>query len=278
MRAGREAARVFTGRRFLAANIDDRRDAEPGPQSLWLRSLPLILLCGATAIVVATGAYRYLSVEALAAHRDTLRALVASHPWTAPLAFWLVYVAAVALSLPGAALLTVVGGFLFGWAAGTALTVTAATSGAVLVFLAARTSLAGLLRRNAGQRLDRFASGFRDGAFSYLLFLRLVPVFPFWLVNLAAALLGVPLGTFTTATLIGIVPGTAAFSVAGAGFDDIIARQGAAQQACVAAGRGECGLDLSLGTLLTPGLVATLGALAVLSLIPVLLKRLWRPA
>lgn len=261
----------------MAAVESSREGVAAGSRS-WLRSLPLILLCGATATAFATGAYRYLSVEALVSHREALRGVVAAHAWTAPLGFWLAYVAAVALSLPGAALLTVAGGLLFGWAAGSLLTVSAALIGAVLVFLAARTSLAGWLRRGAGARLERFSAGFRDGAFSYLLFLRLVPVFPFWLVNLAPALLGVPLGTYAAATLIGIVPGTIAFSVAGSGLDGIIAGQAGAREACLAAGRSECGLDLSLKTLLTPGLAATLLALAVLSLIPVLLKRLWRPA
>lgn len=240
----------------------------------WTRALPLAVLCAATAIVFATGAHRFLSFQSLADQRGALREIVAAHAWTASLAYAGLYVVAVALSVPGAALLTVAGGFLFGWAAGSALAVVAATTGAILVFLAARTSLSDLPRRLAGPRLDRLADGLREGAFSYLMVLRLVPVFPFWLVNLAAALLGVPFATFAATTLIGIVPGTVAFAVAGAGLDDLVAGRIEARRACLDNGGGPCDFDFSIGAVLTPGVLATLAALAVLSLIPIIVKKL----
>jgi uncharacterized membrane protein YdjX (TVP38/TMEM64 family) len=179
----------------------------------------------------------------------------------------------VALSLPGAVFLTVFGGFLFGWLLGGVTTVVAATIGAVIVFLIARTSVGDALGRRAGPRLKRIAKGFREDAFAYLLFLRLVPAFPFWLVNLAPALFGMPLRSFALATAVGILPGTFAFAFAGAGLDSVIVAQKAAKQACLAAGGGDCMMRVDLHALVTPKLVIALGALGVVSLIPVLLRR-----
>jgi uncharacterized membrane protein YdjX (TVP38/TMEM64 family) len=115
--------------------------------------------------------------------------------------------------------------------------------------------------------------GFRDDAFNYLLFLRLVPLFPFWLVNLAPALFNVKLVTFVAATLLGIIPGTFAFAFLGSGLDSIIAAQQAAYQACLAAGRGDCEMRFEAGALLTPELIIAFVALGVVALIPVAVKR-----
>ena len=238
------------------------------------RWAPLVLLVAAAALVYATGAYRYLSLASIADHRDTLQGLV-SQNWLAAIAgYGLVYVATVALSIPGAALLTVLGGFLFGWLIAGTLVVVAASAGAALVFLAARTSLGDLLGRRAGPRLNALARGFREDAFHYLLFLRLVPVFPFWLVNIAPALFDVRLTTFLAATVLGIVPGTFAFAFLGSGLDTIIAEQKAAHAACLAARQGPCELRFEAGALLTPELVIAFVALGGVALIPVVVKRL----
>src|SRR5690606_8252078 len=154
------------------------------------RYLPLGLLLAAMAAVYAAGGHRHISFAALAEHREALLAFVAAHRVAALGLYMLVYVAAIALSLPGGALLTIAGGFLFGWLVAGAAVVVAATVGATIVFLVARTSLGETLSRRAGPALNRLAVGFRQDALAYLLFLRLVPVFPFWLVNLAPALLG----------------------------------------------------------------------------------------
>ncbi len=100
-----------------------------------------------------------------------------------------------------------------------------------------------------------------------------MPAFPFWLVNLAPALLGVPLRVFVPATLIGIVPGTFAFAFAGAGLDSVIAAQKAAKLACIAAGGTDCYLRIDLHALVTPKLLVALAALGVVALIPVVLRR-----
>lgn len=234
---------------------------------------PLVVLVVVAAVAYATGVYEYLSLATIADHRDALQGFVSRH-WLAAIAgYGLVYIATVALSIPGAALLTVLGGFLFGWLVTGLLVVAAATVGATLVFLIARTSLGDVLARRAGPRLNALAKGFRDDAFSYLLFLRLVPLFPFWLVNIAPALFNVPLVTFVTATLLGIVPGTFAFAFLGAGLDSIIAEQKAAFEACVAAGRGDCEMTFEAGALLTTELVIAFVALGLVALIPVVIRR-----
>ena len=118
------------------------------------------------------------------------------------------------------------------------------------------------------------AEGFRADAFSYLLFLRLVPIFPFWLVNLVPAVCGVSLATFAAATALGVIPATFAFAFVGAGLESVVVAQEAAYRACVAAGQTDCRLEFHLKTVMTPEIMAALAALGVLALIPVVVKRL----
>lgn len=256
--------------------MGDSEPASPRPdRRAWRRYAPLAVLLALALVIYAGGWHRYISLEAVAAHRNELRAFVDAH-FAAGLAIYaLVYVLAVAVSVPGGALLTITGGFLFGWLATSTTTVVAATIGATIVFLIARSALGHTLARRAGPRLQRLAEGFREDALSYLLFLRLVPVFPFWLVNLAPALLGVPLPVYVAGTFIGIIPGTVAFAVLGAGLDSIIAAQQSAYEDCVAAqGADECRYSLDAGALLTPQMVAALVALGIVALIPVALRKL----
>ncbi|ODA65977.1 TVP38/TMEM64 family inner membrane protein YdjZ [Methyloligella halotolerans] len=198
--------------------------------------------------------------------------MLASH-WVLTVALYIVlYAASVALSVPGGAVLTLAGGFLFGWLWGGVAAVVGATLGAVIVYVATRSALRNLLLdRLEDTRLDRFRKGFGENAFSYLLFLRVVPVFPFWLVNLVPGPLGVSFRTYTLATLIGIIPGTFAFSIAGAGLDSVIAAQGAR---CAAEGmpRENC-LHFDATSIFTPELIVGFIALGVLALVPVLVKR-----
>ena len=139
--------------------------------------------------------------------------------------------------------LTLLGGFLFGWLVGGAAAAVAATIGATGLFLIARTSIGDALLHRAGSRVQRLAAGFREDAFSYLLFLRFLPVVPFWITNLASALFGVPLKTFFLATQIGVIPATYAFAVAGSGLDSVIDAQSRAREACLAAGGTDCAFD-----------------------------------
>jgi uncharacterized membrane protein YdjX (TVP38/TMEM64 family) len=152
--------------------------------------------------------------------------------------------------------------------------VVGATIGATLIFLVARTAFGESLLRRVGPRASQLAKGFRDDAFSYLLFLRLVPAFPFFLVNLVPAFAGVRLGTFVAATALGIIPATFVYTFAGTGLDSVITTQKNSYQACLAAGRSDCSLTFDTMAILTPQLIGALIALGLLALVPVVVKRL----
>jgi uncharacterized membrane protein YdjX (TVP38/TMEM64 family) len=252
----------------------------PGPvpaidqSSLARRILPLVaivVLAGAAYIVSGGG----VSLESLVRHRAAIDDFVASHRMLAIFVYVGIYITVVAVSLPGAALLTLTGGFLFGIAVGASAAVISATVGATLIFLVARTALGEPLLRRAGPRATQLARGFREDAFSYLLFLRLVPAFPFFLVNLVPAFAGVRLGPFVAATAIGIIPGAIVFALAGAGLDSIIAAQKNSYDQCIAAKGADCRLVFEPADVLTPQLIAALVALGLLALMPVAVK-FWR--
>jgi uncharacterized membrane protein YdjX (TVP38/TMEM64 family) len=240
---------------------------------LWRRLAPLAMLALVMLGIFAAGLHRYLTLESLVAHRQALTAYISSNRGMALAAFMLVYVASTALSLPGGAILTIAGGFLFGMVQGGLIAVIAATTGACILFAIARTALGETLAARASAQLDRFAEGFRRNAAEYLLFLRLVPVFPFWLVNLAPALVGVDFRTFLWTTFVGVVPMTFTFAAIGAGLDSALAAQIAAFDRCVAAGTGQCRFSAALGDLVTRDVLLAVGALGVVALIPVALKR-----
>lgn len=228
------------------------------PPSLTRRLAPVAALAAGAALFFALGLQRYVSFDALREHRSELMTFVAEHAALAPAFFVALYAAATALSLPGGLVLSVTGGFLFGSVYGTGLVVVGATAGAVCVFLVARTAFGNVLRRRLnGGALERMAEGFRENAFSYLLVLRLVPLFPFFVVNLAPAFLGVSLRTYALATSIGIVPGAFVFASVGAGLGDVF----------------DMGGTFSAAGLLTPKIMTALVGLAVLSLAPVAYKR-----
>ena len=244
------------------------------PRSPIRRLAPLIvivLLAVAAYVLIGRGG---ISLEELVRHRATIGAFVAEHRVLAVLSYIALYIVAVALSLPGAVFLTVSGGFLFGLAVGTSAAVIGATIGATIIFLIARTALGEPLLRRAGPRAAQLAQGFRDDAFSYLLFLRLVPAFPFFLVNLVPAFAGVRLLPFVTATAIGVIPGALVYAFAGTGLDSVIAAQEAANSACLAAGRTDCRMIFDAKNVLTPQLIGALIALGLLALVPVIVKRL----
>jgi uncharacterized membrane protein YdjX (TVP38/TMEM64 family) len=236
----------------------------------WLAPALLLVLMAAA---YALGLHRYLSLDTLAEHRDALRGFAADHLLLAVLVFFAGYAAAVGLSVPGAVILTVTAGFLFGWLLGGLVAVAAATAGASMVFLVARSSFGDVLARRAGPALTRLKDGFARDAFHYLLFLRLVPLFPFWLVNLAPALANVKLRTFVAATAVGIIPGTFAFAFVGEGLDSVLAVQ-ADWKACVSAPSTRvCPDEPTLSALITPQLLLAFSALGLVALLPVALRR-----
>jgi uncharacterized membrane protein YdjX (TVP38/TMEM64 family) len=230
-----------------------------GVKQHWRRFWPLLPLAAVLAAGYALGLQHELSWSSLAARQAQLRSFVHAEPLRAALGFVLIYALAVAVSFPGAVVLTVAGGLLFGTAAGVALTVVGATTGALVIFLAARSALGGLLAARAGPFLDRFREGLHRDAFSYILALRLLPVIPFWVVNLASAALGVRLLPFLAATCIGIVPASWVFASLGAGIGDVLA----------AGGRPD------LAIILSPPVLLPLLGLAVLAVSPVIWRH-WR--
>ena len=217
------------------------------------RYAPLAILAVAGIGFIAAGWHRYVSFSAIADNRVWLCNLAARLGVAAVIGYVAVYAAAVAMSLPGAAALTIAGGFLFGTWLGGGCAVIGATLGATAVFLAARAGFSGLARR-AGPRLGKLEAGFAAHAFNYLLALRLVPLFPFWLVNLAPALAGVGPRTFMLATCLGIIPGTFVYASLGNGLRTAVE-------------------EPDLGILLRPGVFGPMLGLAGLALVPVCCRR-----
>ena len=234
--------------------------ADPSPPARFSvrRLLPLAALALAVAAVFAFDLDRYLTFDALRENRAALTGFVAANGVLASAAYVLIYAAAVALSLPGGAVLTIGGGFLFGTVVGGALVVLAATVGATLLFLIAKTALGDPLRARAGPFLQKMEAGFQENALSYLLVLRLIPLFPFFIVNLVPAFLGVSLRTYVLATFVGIIPGTLVYASVGAGLGSVFDR---AQQ-------------FSPASILTPQITVALVGLAMLALLPVVYRKL----
>ena len=239
------------------------------------RLLPLVavLLFALVAYLIAGDSG--ISLESLVRHRTTIDAFLSQHRILSVIAFIGIYIVTVAFSLPGATFLTVAGGFLFGFVTGVIAAAIGATIGATLIFLVARTALGEPLLRRAGPRARQLAKGFRDEAFSYLLFLRLVPVFPFFLVNLVPAFAGVRLRPFVTATAIGVIPAIVAFTLAGMGLDSVITAQKTSYDQCMASGKQACRMVFDPSDVLTPQMIVAFVALGMLALLPVFVKR-WR--
>jgi uncharacterized membrane protein YdjX (TVP38/TMEM64 family) len=250
----------------------------PAAKPLWRRFVGPALILGLMAVGYGLGLHKYLTLEAIAANRSALQTHTDQHLFLALGLFMLIYVAAVALSFPGASVLTILAGLLFGWLTGGVAVVISATIGAVILFKIVNTSFGDVLVKKAGPLLSRINAGFAADAFNYLLFLRLVPAFPFWLVNIAPALANVKLRTFALATLIGIIPGTFAFAFVGEGLDSLIVAQTTSHDACVAAkGASACPFELSVSSLITKELLIAFAVLGMVSLIPVALKK-WKNA
>jgi uncharacterized membrane protein YdjX (TVP38/TMEM64 family) len=222
------------------------------------RFLPVAALAAGFCLFFALGLHRYLTFETLRAHRAELLAWVEADPAKAAAIYILVYTVIAAFSLPVATLASVTGGFLFGTILGAVYAVVGATLGGTILFVAARTAFHDLLRAKAGSAIQKMEQGFKKNAFSYLLVLRLVPLFPFFLVNLVPALLGVSLRVFVAATFIGIIPGALVFASVGNGLGAVF----------------DAGRMPDLGIVLSPPILLPIIGLALLALLPVAYKRL----
>jgi uncharacterized membrane protein YdjX (TVP38/TMEM64 family) len=222
-------------------------------KKLWI-ALALVALLLALRF---SGLGEWLSFDTLVRHRLTLSAWVSSHPLLSAGAFVAIYTVVAALALPGAVWLTLGGGFLFGAALGTALTVAGATMGATLLFLFAQRVFGADALQKLGPKAEGLARGIQANAWSYLLVLRLVPLFPFFLVNLVPAFCGVRPAVFIVTTALGIIPGTAVFALSGAGLGRVL----------------DAGGTPSLSGILTPEIIAALCGLAALALLAIPLKK-----
>ena len=248
-------------------------NAHSSPLQRWL---PLIGLCGLIAIAYALGLHKYFSLETIATNHPALETYVRDHLLLSVLIYMALYIVVVALSLPGAGILSIVGGFIFGWALSGTVTIFAATVGAILVFQIVKTSLGASIAERAGPFVKKLSDGFANDAFNYLLFLRLVPAFPFFAINAVAGLVRVDLRTYAVATFIGIIPGSYAFAWLGRGLGSIIEAQTKVHDVCIAAnGLANCPFEISASSLVTPQLLIALAVLGVVSLIPVALKK-WK--
>ncbi len=227
----------------------------------WLRLLPVCLIILPVLLFYGLGYHHSLDWDGLIHRRALLKSFAMAHPLVCPLLFLAVYVAAALLSLPFAAMLTIFAGFLFGWLPAIFIVAVSATTGASIAFLVVR-SLARGLGDIAPKRLSRmFQRGFREHAFVYILALRMAPFFPFALVNAAPAFFQVRLRVFAAATFVGILPATLLYAWLGSGLDQAIA---AAER------RGDA---YRLADCLTPGVRMALAALALLALVPLVLRR-----
>jgi uncharacterized membrane protein YdjX (TVP38/TMEM64 family) len=212
------------------------------------------LVIGLAATALTFGFDLGVALDLLHAHHGRLLSFVAGAPALASILFMLLYAAAVAISLPGVAILTIIGGYLFGWCHGTVLVLIAATTGASGVFLLTRRALGDHVRERAAPAMQRFAEGFRRNALSYGFALNVVPIFPYALIIVVPAACGVPLHRFLAGMMLGLVPGTFLFAGLGAGLGEALARE----------------TPPGLNSLLTPEIVLSLSGLAALALLPVI--------
>lgn len=216
----------------------------------------VLLIAGALIAAWRFGLFDLLSLETLRARRHELLAFVAAHRFAALALFIGVYALATLFALPGVLWITIAGGFLFGLATGALATALGATLGATGLFLAARHLFAEALARRAGAFLARLEAGFKRNAISYLLSLRLIPVVPFFIANIAPAFLGARTTTFVATTFVGILPGVVAYTWIGAGLGAVFDAGGEPDLA-------------SFASQLAPAFIA----LGLLSLAPVIVGR-----
>ena len=236
---------------------DVSEDSAKTPRPIWQRLWPIYLIAAGLALAISQGWHQYLTMESLSQNAVWLDGMVKENLLLVLAAYLVIYAAAVAFIIPGSAL-TIAGGFLFGLYIATPATIIAATLGASILFFAAKTSIGSVLRDLAGPFLKKMEAGFNDNAISYMFALRLIPLFPFAVVNIAPGLLGAKYRDYAITTFFGIIPGTLAYTWIGA-----------AIKATLLEG-GEVNVR-SLASNFFPAFIA----LGVVALIPVLYQKLF---
>ncbi|MBH69630.1 MAG: hypothetical protein CMM58_14840 [Rhodospirillaceae bacterium] len=221
------------------------------------RFIPISLLGVVLALAAALGWVDYLSIDYFQSQRVEIVSLVESHYFLSIFLFILLYVVTTALSIPAALILTIIGGYLFGAFGGAIYSITGASIGACILFGAARTAFGAILKPKVGSIVETMQAELTENAFFYLIFLRLIPAFPFFVVNLAPAFLNIKFSVFSLATIIGMVPGGVIYALIGSGLGQVLEMNG----------------NFSYTSALDGELLAGLFGLAILSLFPVFYRR-----
>lgn len=232
-----------------------RKDHTPKKIRGFGKFIPALLIALMMAVFYLWIGFDWLDYEVLQQRHRLLHMWSSMHPFKAALLFIVIYALVVALSVPGAAILSILGGALFPQPLSTLYVVLGATAGASALFVAAKSAFGPFFRRRAKGRMTRLKRGFKKGEASYLLFVRLVPFFPFWLVNLAAAFANIRLKSFIWTTAVGIIPGSFVFTQAGRGISSIFEHK-----------------TLSIHNVLNFHVWLALCALGVFALIPVVVR------
>ena len=243
----------------LTGGADPGTDCVPARAKSRLRFLPIVVLAAGAALASFL-AGDYLSLETLSENHEALVGWRDRNLIAASLVFVAIYIVAVTFSVPGAIWLTLAGGFVFDTALAAGLTVISATIGATLIFLAARSSLGAMLHEPAGPWLGRIDDEVARGEISFLLVMRLIPVIPFFIANLAPAFVKVRLANFIWTTLVGITPATVVIASVGAGLGEVL----------------EQGGEPDIGAIFAPHILLPLLGLAALAALPVVLRKLRR--
>lgn len=224
----------------------------------WQRFLPLVVLLGLLAVVFANGWHEQLSINTLRDNQEALQTWVAENLLLAVLAYLVFYALAVSISVPGALWFTIGAGFLFGTLIGTGVAVIGATIGATIIFLAARFAFADWVRSRFGKYVEKLQDGFSQDAFTYVVILRLIPALPFFGINIATALLNVPIRAYFFGTLIGVIPGAYVYATLGSKISELTA----------------AGEVPGFADLLTLDVIGAMIAFALLAILPWVYKRI----
>lgn len=224
---------------------------------IWIKLWPVYLIAAVMIGAWQMGLFQYLSLDTLREQQEVLQAFVANNLVLAVAIFIAVYAAATLFMVPGALWITIAGGFLFGLVGGSLATIAGATLGASMLFFAAKTSIGSALRDRAGPFMAKMEAGFNENPFSYMFALRLLPVVPFPVANIAPALLGAKYREYAITTALGIVPGVIAYTWVGSGLGATFA----------------AGEDPNLASV-AKNMLPALAALGVVALIPVIYKKI----
>lgn len=247
--------------------------AEKPRRPAWLRYLPLAFLLAAATAIFGFGLNRFISLEAAIAHSETLDRMVDNSPIAAYAIYVAVYSAAIVFALPGAIVFTMFGGYLFGWFGGAVGGILGATLGGTITVLIGSASVGASLQAAALPRFQRFARGFRNGAFGYILLLRLIPLVPYIAINVAAGIFRVPLKTFIPATMLGIAPIAFCFGFIGSGLDRGMEQQLAAFRACERISPGECRIEFDFMNFMSRELIVGIALFAALVMLPIIFRK-----